>query len=221
MSNEFDELYDAELDDEDAEEIEAYCMTCREKTPVDSPQAIWTRRGAPGVRGTCSICGTTVFRMGKIDAHAKTKKPDPVQMADSGTTARSKRKVPVQPVTYINYAVPDAEFAEILAEDLNRIGIRTWLAGTEVENVQWATGVHPALVEAKNMVVILTTLAAKATNVNDALTFFLDNNKPVMVIQLEKDIEVPDSIRRKPRFDFSGDDYKQQFRQLAEELTRR
>ena len=46
MSNEFDELYDAELDSGDDEDFEAYCMTCREKTLVDNPQPIWTRRGA-------------------------------------------------------------------------------------------------------------------------------------------------------------------------------
>lgn len=219
MNDEFNELddLDTEINDED-EEIEAFCMTCREKTPMDNPQAIWTRRGAPGVRGTCSVCGTTVFRMGKTAAHETIKKPDPVKVAE-GESGRGKRKAPPQAVTYINYAVNDAEFAEILAEDLARIGIKTWLAGTEVEDVQWATGVHPALTECKNMVVILTPLAVKATNVEEALQFFLDNNKPIVVALLEK-MEVPDELRRKPRFDFTGDDYKQQFRQLAESLTR-
>ncbi len=218
MSDEFNELNEHDLDYDDDDIIEAYCMTCREKTPIDNPQAIWTRRGAPGVRGTCSVCGTTVFRMGKIPAHDQMTRPEPVQIAESAA-GRGKRKVPPQAVTYINYAVNDAEFAEILAEDLNRIGIHTWLAGTEVENVQWATGVHPALTECRNMVVILTPLSVKATNVNEALQFFIENNKPVVVAQLEA-VEVPDTLRRKPRFDFSGDDYKQQFRQLAEALTR-
>ena len=60
MAEDLDELYA-----DDDEEIEAYCMTCKQKTPMENPEAIWTRRGAPGTRGTCSICGTTVFRMGK------------------------------------------------------------------------------------------------------------------------------------------------------------
>lgn len=219
MSEPFDELHDSDLEaDDDGENIEAYCMTCREKTPIEHPQPIWTRRGAPGLRGTCAVCGTTVFRMGKTAAHARIKRPEPVQVVETGS-GRSKRKAPHLAVTYINYAVSDAEFAEVLADDLNRIGIQTWLAGTEVEDVSWATGVHPALVECKNMVVILTPLAIKATNVVEALEFFLANNKPVVVVQLQR-VEVPDAIRRKPRFDLSGDDHKQQFRQLAEALTR-
>lgn len=217
MSDDFNELhdedeFDAELDDE----IEAYCMTCREKTPMENPQAIWTRRGAPGTRGTCSICGTTVFLMGKTDAHSKSKRPDPVQVTDA-PRGKGARKVQAD-VTYINYSVSDEEFAEILAEDLNRIGIKTWMAESDVRDVQWATGVHPALVECKNMIVVLTPLGIKATHVTEALDFFVENRKPIVVAQLQE-TELPDSLRRKPRFDFSGDDYKQQFRELVQALT--
>jgi hypothetical protein len=201
-------------DDEDFEEIEAYCMTCREKTPMENPQAIWTRKGSPGTRGTCSVCGTTVFRMGKTEAHARLKRPEPVQVADTG---RRTAKVHTD-ATYINYSVADAEFAEILAEDLKRIGIPAWLAASEVEDVQWATGVHPSLVECKNMVVVLSPLAIKATNVQEALDFFVKNRKPIVVAQVQS-TELPDELRRKPRFDFSGDDYKRQFRDLVRALT--
>jgi hypothetical protein len=216
MNDDFDELQDDVRYDEDDEEIEAYCMTCRQKTPMDNPQAIWTRRGAPGTRGTCSICGTTVFLMGKTDAHTKIKRPEPVQVADAAR-GRGARKVPTD-VTYLNYSVQDAEFAEILAEDLNRIGIQTWMAESDVRDVQWATGVHPALVECKNMIMIVTPLGIKATNVTEALDFFVENRKPIFVAQLQV-TELPDTLRRKPRFDFSGDDYKQQFRELVQALT--
>ena len=194
---------------------EAYCMTCKQMTPMENPQAIWTRRGSPGTRGTCAICGTTVFRMGKTPAHARLKRPEPVQVSDA--PAGKGRKSP-QAVTYINYSVPDAEFAEILAEDLNRIGVQCWLPDSEEEAVQWATGVHPALVECKSMVVILTPLAIKATHVREAIDFFVKNRKPIVIAQLEP-TDIPDDLRRKPRFDFSGDDYKQQFRQLVHALT--
>jgi hypothetical protein len=214
MSDEFDELQDDLGDDEEV--IEAYCMTCRDKTPMDHPQPIWTRRGTPGTRGTCSVCGTTVFLMGKTEAHDRLKRPDPVQMAD---TSRSKgaRKVQAD-ITYLNYSVSEAEFADILAEDLNRIGIQTWMAESDVRDVQWATGVHPALVECKNMIVIVTPLGLKATHVAEALDFFVEHRKPILVALLQE-TELPDELRRKPRFDFSGDDYKAQFRQLAQVLT--
>ena len=201
---------------DDEEEFEAYCMSCRAKTPMENPQPIWTRRGTPGLRGTCAHCGTTVFRMGKTAAHARLRRPKPVQVAGK-ERARGGLKLPTS-VTYINYSVTDAEFAEILAEDLNRIGMPTWLATTRVDDVQWATGVHPALVECDKMIVVLTPLAAKATHVQEALQFFLERGKPVVVALLEE-TEIPDALRRKPRFDFRGDDYKQQFRQMVEALS--
>jgi hypothetical protein len=183
---------------------------------MENPEAIWTRRGAPGTRGTCSVCGTVVFRMGRTPAHERLKRPEPIQVVD---TARGKvtRKVPMA-VTYLNYSVADSEFAEILAEDLKRIGIQTWVAGTDVEDVHWATGVHPALVECKNMIVVLTPLAIKATNVQEALQFFVAHRKPIVVVLLQP-TDLPDELRRKPRFNFGGDDYKQRFRELVQALT--
>ncbi len=220
MSDKRDPLHQPDADEHDAiedeEEIEAYCMSCREKTPMENPQPIWTRRGAPGLRGTCAHCGTTVFRMGKTAAHERLRRPKPVQVSGK-EGSRSGHKLP-RSVTYINYSVNDAEFAEILAEDLNRIGMPTWLATTHADDVQWATGVHPALVECDKMIVVLTPLAAKATHVQEALQFFLAHRKPIVVALLEE-TEIPDALRRKPRFDFRGDNYKQQFRQMVEALS--
>lgn len=214
MTDDFEELHDNpdELDDEP---VEAYCMSCRAKVPVENPTPIWTRRGTPGTRGICPECGTTVFLMGKTEAHEDLKRPEPIQVTEG---VRSKSKL-APGVVYVNYSVTDEEFAEILSEDLRRIGIQTWLAGSDVEDVRWATGVHPALIECKSMIVILTPLGIKATNVQEALRYFLDAGKQVVVALLH-DAEVPDDLRRKSRFDFRGDDYKQQFRELAAELSR-
>lgn len=210
--NPFDDLYD------DEDEIEAYCVSCRQKTPIEAPQAIWTRRGAPGIRGTCAICGTTVIRMGRTPLHNQLKRPDPAQVADL-VAGRGGRRV-AAPAVYVNYSVADAEFAEILAEDLTRSGIPAWLPGPDDNLVPWATGVHPALAECSAMVVILTPLAIKATNVAEALDYFLKTRKPIAVALLQP-TEIPDALRRKPRFDFTGDDYKQQLRQLVATLSER
>jgi hypothetical protein len=200
----------------DIDELEAYCMTCRQKTPVANPEPIWTRRGAPGTRGTCAECGTTVFVMGWTNAHARLKRPEPVRVSEGAP--RGGRKIP-HDVTYINYSVSDVDFVTRLAEDLNRIGIQTWLAESNVKGVQWATGVHPALVECKHMIVVLSSFGIKATNVTEALDYFLETGKPIVVVQVEQDAEVPDELRRKPRFDFSGDNYKSAFRELVQVLT--
>jgi hypothetical protein len=195
--------------------LEAYCVSCRQKTPVENPQAIWTRRGAPGTRGTCADCGTTVIRMGRTAAHARLRRPEPAQLADllPGKTGRK-----ALPMVYVNHSAADAEFAEIVAEDLRRAGVHTWLPGAEDEGVPWATGVHPALVECAAMLVIATPLAVKATNVRDALEYFVKTRKPVVVAVLEP-ADLPDSLRRRPRFDFSGDDYKRQLRALIAALS--
>ena len=212
MSNDMSGETNQPVDDSFEDDVlEAYCMTCKDTTPMDSPEAIWTRRGQPGTRGVCSVCGTTVFRMGKTPAHASLVQPEPIHVAESRTQGKVS--------TYLAYSVSDAEFAEILAEDLERIGIPTWLSGTEADNVKWATGVHPALVECKNLIVVLTPLAAKSTAVIEAWEFFTDQRKAVYVVVLDTTAEVPDVLRRKPRFDFSGDDYKRSFRALAQELT--
>jgi len=50
--------------------LEAYCVKCKTKREMQNPQAEYTKSGAPGTRGTCPVCGTTLFRMGSTPAHA-------------------------------------------------------------------------------------------------------------------------------------------------------
>lgn len=50
--------------------MEAYCVKCKTKREMQSPQAEYTKSGAPGTRGICPVCGTTLFRMGSTPAHA-------------------------------------------------------------------------------------------------------------------------------------------------------
>lgn len=49
--------------------MEAYCVKCKTKREMQNPQAEFTKSGAPGTRGTCPVCGTTLFRMGRTPAH--------------------------------------------------------------------------------------------------------------------------------------------------------
>jgi len=49
--------------------LEAYCVKCKTKREMLNPQAEFTSAGTPGTRGTCPVCGTTMFRMGKTPAH--------------------------------------------------------------------------------------------------------------------------------------------------------
>lgn len=49
--------------------MEAYCVKCKTKREIENPRAEFTATGTPGTRGKCSVCGTTVFRMGRTPAH--------------------------------------------------------------------------------------------------------------------------------------------------------
>jgi len=50
--------------------LEAYCVKCKTKRELGNPQPEFTANGAPGTRGVCPVCGTTLFRMGRTPAHA-------------------------------------------------------------------------------------------------------------------------------------------------------
>lgn len=45
--------------------MQAYCMKCRMKKEIKSPKAIVMKNGRPATQGTCSVCGTKVFKIGK------------------------------------------------------------------------------------------------------------------------------------------------------------
>ena len=44
--------------------MEAYCVKCKSKREIQSPQAITMKNGRPATSGTCPVCKTKVFRIG-------------------------------------------------------------------------------------------------------------------------------------------------------------
>ena len=44
---------------------QAYCMKCRKKIEMQNPKSVTMKNGRPATQGTCPICGTKVFRIGK------------------------------------------------------------------------------------------------------------------------------------------------------------
>ncbi len=57
--------------------LEAYCVRCKAKRPLKDPEPVFTAAGRPAVRGTCPVCGTTLFRMGATPAHEGVDPPPP------------------------------------------------------------------------------------------------------------------------------------------------
>lgn len=45
--------------------MEAYCFKCRSKRDIRNAKATTLKNGRPATQGTCPVCGTKVFRIGK------------------------------------------------------------------------------------------------------------------------------------------------------------
>jgi hypothetical protein len=45
--------------------MEAYCVKCKAKQEMKDPEAITMKNGKPATKGTCPVCGTKMFRIGK------------------------------------------------------------------------------------------------------------------------------------------------------------
>ena len=46
-------------------EGEAYCVKCRTGREIKDPQPTKMASGRPATRGTCPVCGTGLYRIGK------------------------------------------------------------------------------------------------------------------------------------------------------------
>ncbi|MEM9954880.1 MAG: TIR domain-containing protein [Chloroflexota bacterium] len=195
--------------------IEGYCMSCRESVEIDEAQAVWTRKGQPATRGICSTCGGTVFRMGKTELHDEHERPEPIEIGNDG----DKRTAPklTRDTVYLNYASADEALAQRLAEDLEKSGLAVWLHDGD-SDVNWSSGVHPALKECKHMVFVLSAKSLDTDDVSSSWSFFKDQRKPIVIAQVEA-IDPPDKIRRSPRFNFDGTDYKTTMRQMVRQLA--
>ncbi len=49
--------------------LEAYCVKCKEKREMTELEPVFTARAQPAMRGTCPVCGTNMFRMGRTEMH--------------------------------------------------------------------------------------------------------------------------------------------------------
>jgi DNA topoisomerase-1 len=49
--------------------MEAYCMKCKTKREMMDPVASFNAKGSPVTIGTCPVCGTKLYKMGRTEAH--------------------------------------------------------------------------------------------------------------------------------------------------------
>jgi len=45
--------------------MQMYCVKCRQKREVTDVEQITMKNGKPATKGTCPVCGTKVFKIGK------------------------------------------------------------------------------------------------------------------------------------------------------------
>ena len=45
--------------------MQAYCFKCRTKREIRNPSNVKLKNGRPATQGTCPVCGTKVFRIGR------------------------------------------------------------------------------------------------------------------------------------------------------------
>src|SRR5512139_1630965 len=65
--------------------MEAYCMKCKTKREVQNPVADFNAKGSPVTIGTCPVCGTKLYKMGRTPAHeglTPPPKPEKVEKRD-------------------------------------------------------------------------------------------------------------------------------------------
>ena len=58
------------------EDIIGYCLKCKEKKVIVDPAPEWAANGSPGTRGKCPVCGGTIYKQGRTDAHETLPKPE-------------------------------------------------------------------------------------------------------------------------------------------------
>ncbi len=64
--------------------VEAYCVRCKTKREIKDPIADFNKNGTPVTTGTCSVCGTKVYRIGKTPQHEGMVSPGKMQKPRSG-----------------------------------------------------------------------------------------------------------------------------------------
>ena len=45
--------------------MQGYCVKCRASKEIGDPKAITMKNGRPATQGTCHVCGTKMFKIGK------------------------------------------------------------------------------------------------------------------------------------------------------------
>ena len=72
---------------------EGYCVKCKAKRQIKGETQVVMKNGRPATRGTCSVCGTKMFKIGGGPSKSvKRSTAKPRSKAKPRSTAKSKRR---------------------------------------------------------------------------------------------------------------------------------
>jgi hypothetical protein len=107
--------------------------------------------------------------------------------------------------TFVSYSRDDSDFALRLTEDLKSAGASVWLDQLDIQPGQrWARAVQDALTASPRMLVILSPSSVESTNVDDEISFALEEHKTVIPV-LYRECKVPFRLRPFQYIDFRTD----------------
>lgn len=73
--------------------MEAYCVKCKTKRTIVDPEPTFTSTGTPATKGKCPVCGTTLYRMGRTEAHEGLEPPKAVSKTRKNSVAKRNGKL--------------------------------------------------------------------------------------------------------------------------------
>lgn len=77
--------------------MQAYCVKCKTRREMNAPRPVFTGNGAPATQGTCPVCGTKLFRIGRTPAHEGLDPEGQAGNPDSGLGGRPKMVIVESP----------------------------------------------------------------------------------------------------------------------------
>jgi photosystem II stability/assembly factor-like uncharacterized protein len=110
-----------------------------------------------------------------------------------------------QRTAFISYSREDSEFALRLARELKAAGASVWIDQLDITpGTHWDNAIENALLDAPQMLVVLTPASSHSSNVRNEISFALDQGKIVVPV-IYKDCIVPLQLQRQNRIDFRAD----------------
>ena len=54
-----------EAESTESHSSEAYCLSCKNRRPIEDPKVLVMKNGRPGVKGLCPVCHKALFAAGR------------------------------------------------------------------------------------------------------------------------------------------------------------